>query len=407
MKKFTATVGVIREINEKELSDLQKSYREYFGAKMEKFGVKSPAELDDAQKKEFFNEITKDWEKGKGATEAGKKDVEENGVKESEDVNESENVNEARTKDELLTTLGLLDDKLKKWNGVRQNSIHPFDPQKKVSDYVAYLKQSIGYVKAELAELKESEGVNEGVYSKTTKKFDLDIAKKKTGQILDIIRSGSGIGFCQINTEGDKAFLIIKADKDDQYDIEKILTESEDVNESVLAIAGGIILGALGLNVIAKIFKAVSAGVSLARITDPGKLKEITSQVTMDAITNKGINPIKAALWKGAADSMIDKGEIKNGFELAKSIKGISDIDLKKVFEEEGVDISSDVNEDLVTEKDIKSKDDFKAFAEDKLKKQHGDDFDQEKADKVIKGLSDEAEKSGDWGAAVGKLNKA
>ena len=70
-------------------------------------------------------------------------------------------INEARTKDELLTTLDLLEGKLKKWNGVRQNSIHPFDPQKKVSDYVAYLKQSIGYVKAELAELQESKEVNE------------------------------------------------------------------------------------------------------------------------------------------------------------------------------------------------------------------------------------------------------
>jgi hypothetical protein len=89
MKKFTTTVGVIRDINEKELSELQKSYREYFGAKMEKFGVKSPAELTEDQKKDFFNEITKDWEKGKGATEAGKKDVEEHGVKESEELNEA------------------------------------------------------------------------------------------------------------------------------------------------------------------------------------------------------------------------------------------------------------------------------------------------------------------------------
>jgi hypothetical protein len=217
MKKFTAVVDTIREINEKELSELQKSYREYFGAKMQKFGVKSPAELNDQQKKDFFNEITKDWEKGQGASEAGKKDVEEHGVKESLEI-------------------------------------------------------------------------NEGIYSKTTKKYDLETAKQKTGQILDIIRSGAGIGFCQINTEGDKAFLIIKADKDDQDDIENILSESEATE---------------------------------------------------------------------------------------------------------------------LTEKDIKSKDDFKAFAEDKLKKQHGDDFDQEKADKVIKGLSDEAEESGDWGAAVGKLNKA
>jgi hypothetical protein len=110
MKKFTAVVESIREINEKELSELQKSYREYFGAKMEKFGVKSPAELDDAQKKEFFNEITKDWEKGQGASEAGKKDVEEHGVKESEDVNEKE----IKTAEEFKA---FAEDKLKKQHG--------------------------------------------------------------------------------------------------------------------------------------------------------------------------------------------------------------------------------------------------------------------------------------------------
>ena len=40
MKKFTTTVGVIRDINEKELSELQKIYREYFASKMEKYKSK-------------------------------------------------------------------------------------------------------------------------------------------------------------------------------------------------------------------------------------------------------------------------------------------------------------------------------------------------------------------------------
>ena len=56
-------------------------------AKLTKYGVKSPAELETAKKSEFFNEISKDWERGQGATEAGKADVEKHGVKESQ-VNE-------------------------------------------------------------------------------------------------------------------------------------------------------------------------------------------------------------------------------------------------------------------------------------------------------------------------------
>ncbi len=86
-------------------------------------------------------------------------------------------------------------------------------------------------------------------------------------------------------------------------------------------------------------------------------------------------------------------GEITNEWEKGKGLKdGVT----------EGISFGEEVNE-----ADIKNAEDFRKFAISKLKKAHGDDFDEAKADKVIKGLSDEAEKSGDWGAAVGKLNKA
>lgn len=97
----------------------------------------------------------------------------------------------------------------------------------------------------------------------------------------------------------------------------------------------------------------------------------------------------------------------------AKSPAELSEDDKKKFFSEisneweKGKGLKDGVKEGVVFEAEIKSADEFKKFAMDKLKKVHGDDFDEAKADKVIKGLSDEAEKSGDWGAAVGKLNKA
>ena len=65
MKKFNDWVATVQEA---ELSDLQKSYREYFEAKLKKYGVGSPADLDEEQKKSFFNEIAADWEKGKGVS---------------------------------------------------------------------------------------------------------------------------------------------------------------------------------------------------------------------------------------------------------------------------------------------------------------------------------------------------
>ena len=88
MKKFSEWIGSIREAEEAKKSDLQKSYQDYFKAKLDKYGVKSPADLDDEKKKEFFNEISADWEAGEGVKPAAKekveKEKEEAGVKEGE-----------------------------------------------------------------------------------------------------------------------------------------------------------------------------------------------------------------------------------------------------------------------------------------------------------------------------------
>ena len=39
----------------------EESYEEFFKKKLKEYGVKSPAELDDDKKKEFFNMIDKEW----------------------------------------------------------------------------------------------------------------------------------------------------------------------------------------------------------------------------------------------------------------------------------------------------------------------------------------------------------
>ena len=57
MKKFSEWIGMVREAELREQSDLQKSYQDYFKSKLDKFGVKSPADLSDEKKKEFVNEI--------------------------------------------------------------------------------------------------------------------------------------------------------------------------------------------------------------------------------------------------------------------------------------------------------------------------------------------------------------
>jgi len=88
MKKFSEFIGGVREANEAKKSELQKSYQDYFQAKLDKYGAKSPADLDVAKKKEFFNEIAADWEAGKGVKDSAKekvaKEKEDAGIKEAE-----------------------------------------------------------------------------------------------------------------------------------------------------------------------------------------------------------------------------------------------------------------------------------------------------------------------------------
>lgn len=420
MKKFTQWVDVIREAEERQQSELQKSYKEYFSAKLNKFGAKSPADLTAEQKVEFFNEIKKDWEKGTGAKPAGKKDVEEHGVKESEEFEMNEGVfyrlPRKMIQDELwLTTKNL--------QNFFNNASAGTDVDPGVLDSII---KSLGKIKKEFKKFSSKEEVEGTVY------------------------------------------------------------ESEEVNESAIEIAGGIILGIVGLKVIGGIAKGLFGTLKLKAMKDPAKLKELASQIASKAMEK---NPIKAALWLGAVKEMIDKGDIKDGFGLLKTAAKMDSIDIKKVFEAEGFDFSGDVNEsenvneanismyksmvqnvlkdlgvevkqsDLkvgtkksdswlfvtlnghvlcsdtaydqmvawakasikedpakyglptslkesnIFEAEIKNAKDFEEYAMTVLKKQHGDDFDEKTAKEVIKDLSAEGEKDGDWGAVVGKLN--
>lgn len=39
----------------------ESGYQKFFKKKLDKYGVNSPAELSDADKKKFYNEIEKEW----------------------------------------------------------------------------------------------------------------------------------------------------------------------------------------------------------------------------------------------------------------------------------------------------------------------------------------------------------
>ena len=416
MKKFTEWVQPIREAEQKQMSELQKSYREYFGAKLNKFGAKSPADLTAEQKAEFFDEIKKDWELGTGAKPAGKKDIEDHGVKESEEFEMNERVFYRLPRKMIENEL---------WATTRN------------------LQNFFNYASA-------GSDTDPGVLDSIIK--SLEKLKKEFKKFSS------------------------------KEEVSGTVYESEEVNESAIEIAGGIVLGIVGLKVIGGIAKGLFGTLKLKAMKDPGKLKELASQISSKAMDK---NPLKAALWNNAVDSMIDKGDIKDGFDLLKTAAKIDSIDVNKYFEAEGFDFSDDLNEANISmyksmvqnvlkdldvevkqsdlkvgtkksdswsfvtlnghilcsdtaydqmvawakaaikedpakyglptslkeselfEADVKNAKDFEEYAMALLKKKHGDDFDEAKAKKTISGISASAEKDGDWGAAVGKLQNS
>jgi hypothetical protein len=67
-----------------ELSQLQKDYRKFFAGLLDRYDVESPADLTDEQKKDFFDNINKNWTSGEGQ----KKDPKDIDIKE-ENIDES------------------------------------------------------------------------------------------------------------------------------------------------------------------------------------------------------------------------------------------------------------------------------------------------------------------------------
>jgi hypothetical protein len=127
----------------------------------------------------------------------------------------------------------------------------------------------------------------------------------------------------------------IKEDETSEMEDEvedEISMNEEELDESVLAVAGGIVLGILGLKTLARIMKGIFGAVSLIRMTDPKKLKEAVAEIGREAIMKRGKNPLQVALWMTTVNSMIDSGEVKNGVDLGKTWGNIDKIDLERVF---------------------------------------------------------------------------
>jgi hypothetical protein len=212
MKKFTQWVDVIREAEERQQSELQKSYKDYFSAKLNKFNAKSPADLSEEQKKEFFNEIKKDWEIGQGAKPAGKKDVEEHGVKESEEFDMSEGVfyrlPKAIISNELrLTTMNLTNF----FNHTSANA----DVDPGVLDSII---KSLEKVKKELKKFTNVEDVKGSVYeAEEVNEAEVKNAKDFEEYAMAILKKQHGDDFDEAKAKKTVSGLTAAAEKDGDW----------------------------------------------------------------------------------------------------------------------------------------------------------------------------------------------
>jgi hypothetical protein len=359
MKKFTEWVGVIRQAEINEASELQKSYQDYFKSKLDKFGAKSPAELSEDDKKKFFNEISTEWEKGKGLKD---------GVKEGVVFG----INESHFK---------VGDRVKCKDSGKMGEVIKLDKEHGADDEKYYAVKVDGGEEMKYApkDLALMESINESETADSLTSF----LNKERKHFATFLKPKS------MSVSNSGGVVTIKPASGS-------FTITVDFNKSTIDSTGK---------------PSTSESTSYVEIIEyikkHTKFKVLNESIDEAAMSRK--EELEANLKSAEEKLRKYKGVRQNSIHPFDPQKKVSDY----VKYLEGSiryikDALSKVDESFVIdEADIKSAEEFKKFAEDKLKKVHGDDYDETKAAEVIKGLSDEAEKSGDWGAAVGKLNKA
>jgi hypothetical protein len=321
MKKFTEWIGALREA-EKDQSDLQKSYQEYFTAKLKKYGVESPADLDEEKKKEFFNEISADWDKGKGAKPEGEKDIKKHGVKEGIDFN----INE-RSKPKVGDELTMVK------NG-KKGKVVKCGPDQCDVDFGNGDVYGIVYRRIDGDKIHESV-VNESHFKLGDKVKCKDSGK--TGEIVGLDKEHGG---------EDEKYYTVKVDDGEEMkyapnDLElvkegKLEGESEDkvkesdnteeTNES-FAVVGGIILGIVGLKFMRDLAKKLFSKIGKGIEQTPEELKKFVEDTYAEAAAElTGSDKSKADSWKKDLDAKIDSGEIKTLGELETHITNAGNI---------------------------------------------------------------------------------
>lgn len=112
-------------------------------------------------------------------------------------------------------------------------------------------------------------------------------------------------------------------------------------------------------------------------------------------LKNESIKEAAAAEFNRAYEAKLQEFGVKSPIELNEK--------QSEEFFEYLQTLKKSTSKMPVNEADIKDEKSFREYANEVLKKAHGDDFDQKIADKVINGIISKVE-GDDWGSAVGRL---
>ena len=366
MRKFSHAIPALHEAEGAAKSELQKSYAEYFKAKLNKFGAKSPADLTPEQKTEFFNEITKDWTRGEGATKAGQADVEEHGVKESLGLNES-----------AMGDVHIMAQEAKNFAEFKKQFVKEFKVEGKDNnkDLDSWLKQVHD---SAMEEMKEST-VNEA--SKVM--YDLPVLdwQRKYFDKLNDLYFSYLTNYSK--TKSDKIGNLSSSQLHDMY--------------------GEEITSKLGISKYSKYAEIATALIKAGLVQESTVNEGKEVELTFDSKTNRKseLEEFKSQIHNTIDKSIkIDINGQHNSILIRTDAKFASKIeDLAKSFEIENV------SESVINEAEVKSEAEFKEYAMALLKKAHPDDFDEEKANATVEGILKKCD--GDFGAAVGMITSS
>jgi len=110
--------------------------------------------------------------------------------------------------------------------------------------------------------------------------------------------------------------------------IKRFNESNKPINESVLTIAAGVILGLMGLKLLKVIAKKVLGTIGMNVKIEPEKLKSILSKVVKETMLKSegmlGINFIQIAMVEKQIAKKIDSGEITTIGGIMAEFKGLT-----------------------------------------------------------------------------------